>query len=283
MMRHPKTIAARSTVALPVSTIDIAPTILDAVGLYAGRSVDTYALDGLSLWPIVTGAASQTDTPNRYCIITEIDFSRAALCGGVFKFVSNGDGEEATRIGYPASADAEQLYNLVSDSTEQTNLVGDHDLNSLVSALRDLIDCHDAHTAPGSGSAGCSMEAVDNAVAAAVAGATEAPTKTPTSAPTATPTGAPTKNPTRMPTDAPTANPTGAPTKIPTNAPTGAPTSPPSGSPTSNPTTTETPSTGSTTAPCVRRCGKGGREGRRKGAKRSGRTVSLRGVTVELP
>lgn len=191
MMRHPGTIAAGARYALPVSTLDVAPTVLDAVGIGAGNA--GYELDGVSLWPMLASGADAA--PARSCVLVEIEQSRAVVCGGVHKFIST-DGVAVT--GYPGSSGAtEQYYNLANDPAEQTNLLGVAEHAAKVEVLRSYIACHDVNTAPG-GAMGseCTMAdaEADVALVLNLVAATPSPTQAPTRLPSSAPTSATCKN-----------------------------------------------------------------------------------------
>jgi arylsulfatase A-like enzyme len=76
-IHYPKEFSPGSTFAGLVSTIDIAPTVLD----FAGISSDVvYPMDGAS-WKDAVGAASEVDWAQERCLAFEIGQERAIRCG----------------------------------------------------------------------------------------------------------------------------------------------------------------------------------------------------------
>ena len=147
MARFPGAISAGSTLSIPVSNLDLAPTILTAVGAAIPA---TLGADGFSWWKkaadkIAGGASTADPIDTRTCIVSEIEVSRSAVCGSL-KFISNWDGADGAVNNYPSSTAAEQLYDLEADPTEQTNLVTDGRYESAVTAFRSYIACHDVDT-----------------------------------------------------------------------------------------------------------------------------------------
>lgn len=172
MMRHPGTVEAGAEVATPVSHLDVAPTVLDALG--HGAAAAGYPLDGASLWPLAAPAATEP-LGGRPCLVTEIDLDRAVLCGGRYKLISRGGSLELTN-NYPGSADREQLYDLAEDPTEQSNLMvctndacdPAPEYADVAAGLRGYISCHDTNTKPGQRAGGCNLAPHQAAAAAAV-------------------------------------------------------------------------------------------------------------------
>ena len=87
MARFPAAIAARAVVDTAVINLDIAPTILEAVGAPA----PAYDLDGVSWWGLATGAGAGAALAARQCLVVEIELRRAVICGQS-KLLSNWDG-----------------------------------------------------------------------------------------------------------------------------------------------------------------------------------------------
>ena len=104
MARYPGAIAAGATVAEPVTNLDIAPTLLEAVA--APGVAPTYRLDGVSWWGLATGAGAGAALAARQCLVVEIELRRAVICGES-KLLSNWDAAAAANAKYPDSAAAE--------------------------------------------------------------------------------------------------------------------------------------------------------------------------------
>ena len=119
MAQYPRKLAAGSTFSIPVSNIDLAPTILDAFGVLGSTSLQ---LDGLSWWQRVQGKADKA-LEARPCIVSEIDQKRAVVCGK-WKLISNPDDANGATDYLPHSMLAETMYDLEADPTEQANLLG---------------------------------------------------------------------------------------------------------------------------------------------------------------
>lgn len=161
MARFPGAITGGSVVSLPVSNLDLAPTILTAVGLTIPSTLEA---DGMSWWrkaadKLEEDTATADPIDSRACIVSEIELSRSAVCGSL-KFISNWDGADGAVNNYPASANAEQLYNLESDPTEQTNLVDNSQYTDAVVALRSFLACHDVDTTREANNATCDKLAI---------------------------------------------------------------------------------------------------------------------------
>ena len=86
MARYPPSIKAGTTYNVPVNNIDLAPTIMDALGVLGTTSLD---FDGLSWWKGITGN-NDPALLNRQCIVSEIYQKRAVVCGR-YKLFSNDD------------------------------------------------------------------------------------------------------------------------------------------------------------------------------------------------
>jgi arylsulfatase A-like enzyme len=223
----------------PVSNIDLTPTILEAVG--ASDTVG-FHIDGVSWWGAVTEAGPSAALLERDCLISEIDYDRAIKCftsaGGNVKYVSHWSTDDSPQV-HPHVNDDDQLYDIVLDPTEQTNVF----TSSAYAAMRDVmmsdLTAHDLSTfaylsqAP-SASPFLSPSTPFTMAPTAVPQTTSAPSQTesthspstpPTIAPTASttttaPSGAPTISPIMTPSKLPTVSPTAMPIVGPTPAPT---------------------------------------------------------------
>ena len=138
-----------STQSAIVSHLDVAATIVEA----AGGSYDS--TDGKSWWGLVSPFSASAD--NTPCAIAEINADRAAVAkdadtGHVFKYLRKDAASEyvgkVARL-YPGYGEAEQLYDLTSDPSEQNNLASKDDFSSALAQMRLFVDCHDADTATG--------------------------------------------------------------------------------------------------------------------------------------
>ena len=74
---RPKMFTGGSSFSIPVSNIDIAPTVLDAFGILG---VTTLQFDGLSWFGHAKGDAEGA-LESRRCVVSEIDQKRAVICG----------------------------------------------------------------------------------------------------------------------------------------------------------------------------------------------------------
>lgn len=140
-----------------VSTIDIAPTILD----YAGVS-STYSMDGASWKGAWEDSSSAEYFENERCLFFEIQHDRAVRCG-CHKFLRFSDADSgwtaelADEYGFAKAT--EILYNLCdgsgnyvtsgSTAPEQTD-VSSSDPTTF-DAMKALMDCHDAKVKSQSG------------------------------------------------------------------------------------------------------------------------------------
>ncbi|MFH0903555.1 MAG: sulfatase [Pseudomonadota bacterium] len=104
LVRYPKVFRAGHRVAEVVELVDVAPTILDVVGLKPGP-----AMEGLSL---VHLAAARLDRRQGYAISEFLDTKRSIRTGGLKLIFST-----------PESA---QLFDLVSDPNERKDLAASH-------------------------------------------------------------------------------------------------------------------------------------------------------------
>lgn len=150
--RYPPAIRAGLVVNTPVTNIDVAPTILEFAEIAA-----SFGIDGVSWW----GAVASAKTPSaslrdRECLISEMNYDRIVVCGSM-KYLSNWDDAKDAKAGitnnFPAHADAEQIYNLASDPTEQTNLVSGGTQEAFRAKAIAILKKHDADTAAASAGA----------------------------------------------------------------------------------------------------------------------------------
>ena len=150
MARYPAMIAAGSTISEAVNNIDLAATILEAVGIAAA-----FGIDGVSWWSAATGG-SKAALSGRDCIISEINVDRMVLCG-TLKYISawsyndarrtrgrrqGGMGGNNVATSYPGSSSLEQLYNLAIDPTEQINLASSSSYSSALATMRAALSAH---------------------------------------------------------------------------------------------------------------------------------------------
>ena len=166
MARYPPKLQAGSTFNVAVSNLDIAPTIMDALGVLGSTKLQ---LDGLSWWKHAQGKKDAA-LEARPCIVSEIDQKRAVVCGK-WKIVSNvGDADGAANY-QPHSMLAETLYDLDADPQEQKNLLGADgkgaaltaDQAKILGGLRAYLACHDKDTAR-AGTTTCDLAALGNPV-----------------------------------------------------------------------------------------------------------------------
>ena len=191
--RYPPAIRAGLVVNTPVVNVDVAPTILEFAGLTA-----SFGIDGVSWW----GAAASAQTPSasllgRECLISEMNYDRIVVCGSM-KYLSNWDDSKDAKASitknFPAHADAEQIYNLASDPTEQTNLVSGGTQEAFRAKAIAILKKHDADTATAS-TGSLATGSTTNPTTTSMT-ATTVPTATTTTVPTATATTTTTTNPT---------------------------------------------------------------------------------------
>ena len=145
--RYPPAIKAGTVVDTPVSNLDFAPTILELAGIDA-----SFGIDGISWWTAASTEHPSASLAARECIISEINFDRAVVCG-TLKYLSNwvdGPPKQGIITKYPAYADAEQIYDLATDPTEQTNLVAGGAQKAFREKAIAILKKHDADTAAAS-------------------------------------------------------------------------------------------------------------------------------------
>jgi arylsulfatase A-like enzyme len=118
------TIPAGTVVTDPVMNVDLAPTALE----WAGSSALTIGLDtnGVSWAPL---AACTSTTLSRSAIFLEMGYDRAVVTPNYFKYYNAGQGDYANSVAtsnvlgwYANQGQEHQLYNLVTDGAETTDL-----------------------------------------------------------------------------------------------------------------------------------------------------------------
>jgi len=129
-----------------VSTIDIAPTILD----YAGIVDTTYDMDGISWRKAVERGLDEMEWNSNRCLFQEIEFDRSIRCG-CYKYMelnSNGNTYSRGSRRYGLDVGTEVLYDLctnegiydVTNNAETNNIK--NDLPSKVTELEQELQCH---------------------------------------------------------------------------------------------------------------------------------------------
>jgi arylsulfatase A-like enzyme len=113
----PGTLPAGGKVRAPMHVVDMFPTLL---GLAGGSTKGSKPLDGVDVWPAITKGAKR---PSDEILINSNPF-HGAIRVGDWKLVKNGDvrNNQTTR---PAT-DTFELFNLVEDPYEKTDLAGKH-------------------------------------------------------------------------------------------------------------------------------------------------------------
>jgi len=174
--RYPPLFDAGSSLELPVTNLDVAPTLYDLVAR-TGASMPPLSFDGISLLAAAEarrlevaegadagGADVEVDLADGRALFLEMDQGRAvvATVGGTrFKLIvseverngcssdemSNAAGSAATR--YPYFFNATQLYDLSADEAEQVNLAGYSSAAEVLALLEALLRCHLDATAIG--------------------------------------------------------------------------------------------------------------------------------------
>ncbi len=131
LVRYPPLARAGSRIDELVTSVDIAPTVLDVAGLPIKKQVQ-----GRSLVPLLRGA----DTDWRQSILIEfytyenpfpwlVDMDYRAIRTRQFKYIH-----------WMQHPDENELYDLVEDPFEIENLISDTRLEGVVADLRDLLD-----------------------------------------------------------------------------------------------------------------------------------------------
>lgn len=128
LMRYPKAIKGGSTVERIVANIDIAPTILNAVGIEG-----TKAMDGRSFWALATGG---TIPDWRKFLIYEYYWERNYPQTPTTHAVI---GEDYKYIRYHGIWDQDELYHTKSDPRERTNLFNDPSQKSRVEEMNQAL------------------------------------------------------------------------------------------------------------------------------------------------
>ena len=206
----------------PVSTVDLAPTLME----YAGIE-QPYKTDGTSWKQAVEDSSEDMDR----CLFFENDQDRAVRCG-CYKYVDINNGEAELSGTWEAGlqdglakdlngmlfdlCDGGEAYVTEFDNIREKEAV-DNGTKQL--ELAAVLQCHLDNTDPGVDPVftDCSELLGDDDDG----GLTDSPTNLQTNSPT----NSPTKNPTNSPTESPTESSTDAPTNVPTKSPTSSPTS----------------------------------------------------------
>jgi hypothetical protein len=203
-IHYPAGINAGTTFDAPVSTVDIAATMMD----YAGIESPPYDLDGMS-WKNVIGNSFQEEYwKNDRCIFFENGQDRAARCG-CYKYLDIHDDASTTyeqgAMKGLANSVGGMLFDLCDGGDDYiTNNRNNQEVASIVdntkkTELEGNLDCHIQNTNP----QGIPMFSVCGE-ATSEPFPTDLPVPTsPTDSPTDGPTESPTQEPTREPTSAP--------------------------------------------------------------------------------
>ncbi|KAL7545550.1 hypothetical protein ACHAWF_008901 [Thalassiosira exigua] len=147
IIHYPDLITAGTLVGVPVSVLDLGPSLLDYAGI-----MPSYEMDGLS-WKDAIGQVITTDWDDR-CLFFENERDRAVRCG-CYKYLGifQQDGSVSTtflrgnRKGL--SADLENVFDLCDETKqyvtqgsnrEATNLIETEP--SVAADMKALIDCH---------------------------------------------------------------------------------------------------------------------------------------------
>lgn len=148
MMRYPSLIPGGLVINIPVTHLDLAPTVMEFFG---ADEEDLDDFDGLSLWPLLEDATKSRRTVNkiaaRQCIVSEIELSRAIVCDGRYKLLTT-EGEVTPFRNYNSSQDAIQFYDTLNDAMEQINLINttNAELRDIIVKMQAALDCHDKDT-----------------------------------------------------------------------------------------------------------------------------------------
>ena len=108
-MRWPGQLGSGSVVTEPISAIDILPTL---AGLFGVSVPGGYTIDGLDLWPLLSGDVTSLSRPAIFGF-NEAPFSAArlgAVRDGDWKLIEFYESDET------------ELYNLAEDPTESKNV-----------------------------------------------------------------------------------------------------------------------------------------------------------------
>ena len=138
-------ITSGSTLDVPVSTIDIGPTLLDFAGI-----LPTYPMDGRSLGPALTSATTNVDLSSLRgrCIFFELGTDRAVRCG-CHKYLEVNSFKKTWMAGndYGLANDPENLFNLCVYDTSRYSPDIFSEANSISNEqksyqLRKMMECH---------------------------------------------------------------------------------------------------------------------------------------------
>jgi choline-sulfatase len=160
-VHYPAVIAAGSTYAGLVSTIDVAPTLLDYAGV-TGSGTNHYPMDGKSWKDLISNnnsTSSTTSNHNNRCIVTEDDYDRAVICQ-CEKYLEIGDRADSGTVrrgakhGLLISQD-ESAFNLCDDDTSSYVTSPSESRETVVgiveppdAALVAMLECHNRMTDP---------------------------------------------------------------------------------------------------------------------------------------
>jgi len=165
-VRYPHRFNKGSSFSGPVSNVDWLPTVMDLM------QVSSSSLkDGASWLPLVPTSNLEhqgTETPPVYqskrSVVVELNRDRAVISER-FKLISKNSNTAAARGGaartiasYPNYNDTEQLYDLLLDPSERTNLIDNINYADVATALRQQLDCHRRVTSMGDASVSPSSE-----------------------------------------------------------------------------------------------------------------------------
>ena len=203
-VHYPNEIAPNTKLDAPVSTVDVAATMLD----YAGVDDPPYQMDGVSWRNVIGNAEKEAYWKNERCLFFEMEEDRATRCGcHKYLDIDNDSSDtyaEGVSKGFPVDLDG-MLFDLCDTNdlyvTEKNNNmeVATVDDPTALIELTDALNCYQENSNPGS------IPSYDTCGPAAPVEPTDAPV-----APTVAPV---------TPTDAPTGAPNDAPvTEAPTNA-----------------------------------------------------------------
>lgn len=136
ILRWPGMIAPGTTCDAMLSEMDLLPTLVNLVG---GTVPTDRKIDGLNIWPVVTGQSKESPHEALY-------FWRAggleAVRSGSWKLAIAGQEDKALKKSIDASRQTPRLYNLDQDIGEATNVAAQHP--DVVTRLHALIAKMDA-------------------------------------------------------------------------------------------------------------------------------------------
>ncbi|MCP4937091.1 MAG: sulfatase-like hydrolase/transferase [bacterium] len=131
VIEWPARIPQASVTAVPVSTLDIFPTLLAAAGIF---DESTTPLDGINLLPLMDGTMTSQDNPIPFWYEPEIDTLPSPNIGHAVWLL---DPYKLHKMVDEAGNATFQLYNIVDDPTESTDLAETHPdiLAQMITAL----------------------------------------------------------------------------------------------------------------------------------------------------